>query len=52
MREAIKQGLIAQGMLPQIPKGFFETLAKAYDGLGLTEKSEETRKMEEILFPQ
>lgn len=52
LREAIKQGLIAQGMLPQIPKGFFETLAKAYDGLGLTEKSEETRKMEEILFPQ
>jgi len=49
LKEAIRQGIMAQGRMHSIPKGFFETLAKAYEGLGLTEKAKEAREMERAL---
>jgi tetratricopeptide (TPR) repeat protein len=49
LKEAIRQGIMAQGRMHSIPKGFFETMAKAYEGLGLTEKAKEALKMERML---
>jgi tetratricopeptide (TPR) repeat protein len=49
LKEAIRQGIMAQGRMHSIPKGFFETMAKAYEGLGLTEKAKEALEMERIL---
>ena len=49
LKEAIKQGIMAQGRMHSIPKGFFETMAKAYEGLGLTEKAKEALEMERML---
>jgi hypothetical protein len=49
LKEAIRQGIMAQGGMYSIPKGFFETMAKAYEGLGLTEKAKEALEMERIL---
>jgi tetratricopeptide (TPR) repeat protein len=49
LKEAIRQGIMAQGGMHSIPKGFFETMAKAYEGLGLTEKAKEALEMERML---
>jgi len=49
LKEAIRQGIMAQGRVHSVPKGFFETMAKAYEGLGLTEKAKEALEMERIL---
>jgi len=46
LKEAVRQGIMAQGRLHSIPKGFFETLAKAYEGLRLMEKAKEAREMD------
>jgi len=49
LKEAVRQGIMAQVRMHSIPKGFFETLAKAYEGLGLTEKAKEACEMEQAL---
>ena len=52
LKEALCHGWRAQGSLSRLPKGFFETMAKAYEELGLTEKAKEARQMEQTLFPE